>query len=551
MHELFQTWRNVEPEVLATLLPSMRLASNLIQVGLPYIASFLPSTKKDFWRKDKPDPWPSTIPLNPNPTQKEISEAERDLKHLARDLTWHASDEIYPKWGYLGVTRLVDTEEPWEEIELDDVMASDKALKSKGKQRRPLFIGIMKEYVTALEKSDLDSESNIRATFMAAITMAHEIGHAIFQNDFRAFNTNREPYVGDDCEAEIGFSFIAWIFSGFHPQSSPQDVEFTDTLYWEPQYTLSMGKRPLYKTYYSLPIAYLEQVLSQDFWDSLGPLDQPWFSERARKALCPDSNEQSPHVATGTKPNWTWSHLHDKPVWNEHNRFRMKRFRERDRIEGLTKEEIRLEYDLTKDDPLNRKYHEMTKEQRKKLYRNMRATNKGSDSPNQDDTETGLEDSDESQAQKTSKPTTSKLAQPIPISKIINTINDEDQDDPGPPVRRTGARKRTIEEMSRQLLIRGAEINGLVTGPPSTAGKWPRLGSSIMEDIDDYEAVIDLTKEERREEKGGMGLHEDPRGMKRRRVGNARPQPPSHMKDIYDLIIINDDTEDDHADDEE
>lgn len=528
----------------------MRLATNLIEIGLPYIASFLPSANKDFWSKDQRDPWPSTIPLNPNPTEKEIRDAAKDLKILARDLTWYANDVMYPKWGQLGVTRLADSEEPWDHLDFDEVLVSDERLKSQKKQRRPLFIGIMKEYVTAIEKSELDSESNIRATFMFAITMVHEIGHAIFHNDLRAFNRTREPYIGDGCEAEIGFSFIAWIFSGFHPQPTPHDVQFTNTMYWEPQYTLSMGTRPLYKTYYSIPIAYLERVLSQDFWDSLGSRDQPGFSDRARVALRPDTNDRSQYVATAKQPNWKWSHLHDRPVWIEHNHFRMKNFRERDRIKGLTKEEIQFEYDLTKDDPINVKYQKMTKGERRRLYQNMRMNNKGSDSPNQDDSESVLEDSDSDfQPGKSSEPTTSKRTQAMPIPKITVTRDDEDEYDMGPPVERTGGRKRTILEMRNQLFIRGAEINGLVTGPSTGGRKWPRLGSNIMDDIDDYEAVMDLTKKEEEEKKGmGQGV---PRVVRKRRDRKARPQtPPSHMKDIYDLIVIDDDNDDD-ADDEE
>lgn len=508
----------------------MQLASNLIHVGMPFISNFLPSAKKDFWGQGQ-DPWPKVIPLNPNPTQKDISEAEKDLKLLAKDLTWHANDVMYPKWKYLGATRLAASDDPWEAEDIGTILESDMALESKGKLRRPLTMGIMKEYVTAIKSSDPTSERHIRAIFMAAITMAHEVGHAIFHNDFRSYNGRREPYIGDDCEAEVGFSFIYWIFNGFSPQFTPDDVEFKNTLYWSPQYTLSMGKRPLDTAYYSIPISYLERLLSQEFWDGLGPLEQPQFSERARKELCPNTDRNSNQVATGTVPNWSYSHLHDRPKWNDQYHFRMPGFKERDRIKGLTKEEIQQAYDLTKDEPQNRQYTTMTKKERQKRYRQKRQW-KAVAPPSQDDTESGLED------EEGYKPTTSKAPNPPQPPKQNTVQDDSDNESLGPPVKRLKGNKSTIKLIS-DLVTRAMDIDALV----NERGPGPRrprgLGTNIIDEIEDYEEVIDLTQQL---ENGRAVKPEEPRRLKRRRAANAQPQaPPSHMKDIYEVIVIDDD----------
>jgi hypothetical protein len=509
----------------------MQLASNLIRVGMPFISNFLPSAKKGFWGKE-PDPWPSVIPLNPNPTQKDISEAEKDLKLVAKDLTWHANDVLYPKWKYLGTTRLAASDHPWENEDTGTILASDMQLESEGKLRRPLTMGIMKEYVTAIKTSDPTSERNIRATFMAAITMAHEVGHAIFHNDLRSFSSQREPYIGDDCEAEVGFSFIAWIFSGFNPQYTPDDVEFRNTLYWSPQYTLSMGKRPLDSTYYSIPISYLERLLSQEFWDGLGPPEQPQFSERARKELRPNTDENSSQVATGTVPNWSYSHLHDRPKWNDQYHFRMPGFKERDRIKGLTREEVQHAYDLTKDEPKNRLYRSMSKEERKMRYQQQRVS-KLVGPPSQDDTETGLEDEQEY------IPTTSKAPNP-PQPPQQNPFQDESDDEIwGPPVKRLKANS-TVKSIS-DLISRGMDIDALVNEPGPGPRRRRKLGTNIMDEIEDYEEVIDLTKELEIER---AVKQEEQRRPRRRRAANAQPRaPPSHMKDIYEVIVIEDDDE--------
>jgi hypothetical protein len=76
----------------------------------------------------------------------------------------------------------------------------------------------MGEYVLALRQFPPDSEAYLRATFLAAITMTHEIGHAVFHQDFRSLDYDPvqgyEPWVGQDCWAELGLSYIGWIFAG-------------------------------------------------------------------------------------------------------------------------------------------------------------------------------------------------------------------------------------------------------------------------------------------------------------------------------------------------
>jgi hypothetical protein len=596
----------------------MLLASNLIHVGLPYISSFLPSEKKGFWGKDIRDPWPSEIPLNPNPTQRDIREAEEDLLLVAKDLTWCVNDMMYPKWGYLGLTRLAETEEPWEVLGCDTIMASDKMLKSRGDQRRPLVIGIMQEYVTALRGSDPKSEPHIRATFMAGITMAHEVVHAIFQNDFRPFHPQKEPYVGDDCEAEIGASFISWIFSGFHPQHSTGDEKFINTLYWEPQYTLSMCERPLYRTYYSIPISYLERLLSQQFWDSLGSPDQPHFSKSARKELRPDTDEKSGRVAIGRKPNWTFSFLRQRPLWNEDNYFRMPGFKERDKIKGLSLEEIEYERELIKDHPQNRRYAAMSKEERDNRYRHMRFLKTDPVGPYTDDSDSCEETNSKPpkfSKLKNSKPPKQKRQKQKPdwndfedelrcpppkspqlvdltIEKGANHKSIIKMSQNGPnfldltgeaanqllaitqvsPKRpkfidlttEEGANQRqtirkisskrpgivdltideaanqisTITKMSEELAARAAEIDALVYEPGAGPRKRRKYGSHIMEEIEDYEEIIDLEKTLENQHLLSEGK---PRRLNRRRAANPPPQaPPSHMQDIYDQISSQD-----------
>lgn len=559
---------------------------------MPYISSFLPSQKKRFWRKGGGDPRPSRIPLKPNPKQKDIDAAEGDLNsEVANDLKWCLSDTIQSKWGHLGVTRLAHTDEPWEILDFDTVLNSDMMLRFKGKKRRPLIIGIMKEFVTAMNGSGPRSEQRLRATFMAAITMVHEVGHAIFHNDFRSLNPIKEPYVGDSCEAELGFSFVSWIFSGFHPLNIPGDMEFNDTLFWDPQETLSSGERPLYKTRYSIPISYIERIMSEEFWDSLGNPSKLRFSDRAREELRPKIDGKGGPVATATSPNWAYSHLLRRPLWKEQHHYKMPGFQERNRIKGLAIEEIDRERKQTKE---NQKYAFMSKEERHKRYRETRSRN-GMHIPDKDDVEF-WDESDESPSEP-SKPTVAKPLEPLkqnlgwndskpdggspslkrPRSKSTSTKNpskrarvedeieeigdgdiimEESQgktrtakevgdgdiimEEPQGKMRTANEHQRnapqefvpislsSIMTKSAEIVNRVVDIEDLIYEPGPRPQKQRMLGTHILEEIEDFEAITGISKV-----------------LGRKGATNLRLKPPSsHMQDIYDQIMDGGDSQD-------
>ena len=153
--------------------------------------------------------------------------------------------------------------------------------------------------------------------------------------------------------------------------------------------------------------------------------------------------------------------------------------------------------------------------------------------PSQDDTETGLEDEQEY------IPTTSKAPNP-PQPPQQNPFQDESDDEIwGPPVKRLKANS-TIKSIS-DLISRGMDIDALVNEPGPGPRRRRKLGTNIMDEIEDYEEVIDLTKELENER---AVKQEEQRRPRRRRAANAQPRaPPSHMKDIYEVIVIEDDDE--------
>jgi hypothetical protein len=317
----------VKPEELELLKDSIQLASNLVRVGMPYIATFLPSRDeifkdKGFFDRDgeRVNLCPSHIPLKESPTKDEVAAALDELEILARFIRWQTNDQMYARLNteagdeplnWMGITRLVDAERPWSATIPEEVVAADSVSMSNGLKYRPLIIGIMGEYVDAIRNSPKSSEQRLRATFMAGVTMAHEAGHAIFHQDFRSYNppTLSEPFIGHGCSMELGQSFITWIFGGFHPNESSMEghvfVEFTGPLAWFPCHTMD-EERPRYKTLYSISMRWIQQKLTQSWWDSLpSPQELFDFSSKAKEQLRPlptriPAKQLPPELRSGT-----------------------------------------------------------------------------------------------------------------------------------------------------------------------------------------------------------------------------------------------------------
>jgi hypothetical protein len=358
LHTLFDRKRwEVEDDEYRLLLPSMHLASNLLEAGMPWISNFLPSDKLydpvDETSPESYDPkYPEFIEDNQQLSERDILEARKELLEIAESVRWQINYEMYrqPQFDeqgaalqWMGITRLVDTDRPWGVTTYEEIQAADDATLDKELDRRPLIVGLMGEYVTALKYSPVGSEEHLRAAFMAGITITHEIGHVVFHQDFRALNSDllKEPYFGADCTAELGFSFICSIF-GWHPQIRIEgNPDFSLSLYWEPRYTMDLTERPLYKEIYAIPVQYTESLLLQEFWDSVGDprrMTNIFEFQSLQKNLSPEvmTKEGAP---VARMPNWSYSHTLREAEWKDSN-FRLEGYRKGDEIVGLTQEEL-------------------------------------------------------------------------------------------------------------------------------------------------------------------------------------------------------------------
>lgn len=357
LHKFFhrQRWRVEESEYKA-LLPSMRLASHLIEVSMPYLSSFLPSDQihdglTPIAKNADRSASGYTITVDDDASQADLTEARAELDTVAGHVEWVVNYEMYRTLGWIGITRAVhDAPRPWGELAAKEILDKDEELKNRGLRRRLLTIGIMGEYVLALRQLPSNSEAHLRATFLAAITMTHEIGHAVFHQDYRSIDLagdhGYEPWVGNDCWAELGLSYIGWIFGGYNPNPCETGTvdhawSFHYPIAWFKQFTVD--EQPLYETAYSIGIQYLEEVLSTEFWDSLGDPNTPNFSANAKNKLkaLTASNDQQP--ATAILPQWKYTKSQGL-LWKF--RFNDRRVGERPKVgKEVSEEEIEWEKD--------------------------------------------------------------------------------------------------------------------------------------------------------------------------------------------------------------
>jgi hypothetical protein len=290
----------------------MRLVPNLIQVGMPYIATFLPSDHRIY--KDGED-WPDTIQHGAIKVS-DFTRAREELEDISKFVEWQRNDEIAKDFAWYGITRLINTSRPSGPLDFDSIDAEDAFSKEQGKDRRPLVVGIMGEYVEALKAHPPNTEQHLRAAFFTAITMTHEIGHVIFHQDFRSLvGDTSEPHVDKDHNAELGLAFVSWIFAGWHPEIcelSKKKLEFEYPQYWTPILKLPNPRTP-YNEAFSIANSYMENTFTQSFWDGLGdPLRANY--NQVRSQIRPKTPQNSSEAATAMIRQWHVDPFGD-PKW--------------------------------------------------------------------------------------------------------------------------------------------------------------------------------------------------------------------------------------------
>ncbi|KAK6580485.1 hypothetical protein PZA11_006721 [Diplocarpon coronariae] len=356
---------DVSDDDYSTLKQSMLLASNLLRAGLPFLMNYAPTDRAYGRLRAQQAAIQHSVPAYQIDQARDgsLSEDETlaELESIARVTQWQLNATMAEGKGWVGVTRLVADDEygprPWLDLLVKDVEASDQELRNQGFARRFLIIGIMKEYADALERFPQESQEYLRATFLAAVTMAHEIAHAVWHQDYRSMESEFaafEPYYENHCVSELGLSFIAYIFGGYCPFTTDRAVptNFSSALCWEKVATTDQADVDLlFRTDYSISTSYIELVLSQESWNAISlaaTLDGDTgigFSAKARRALRARTaaGPGEAEIARACVPEWTVSKYDGEVIWR--NLFSDRRLALRDHklLKSITDEDKKLE----------------------------------------------------------------------------------------------------------------------------------------------------------------------------------------------------------------
>ncbi|KAK1836933.1 inositol monophosphatase [Podospora conica] len=293
-----------DPALIKALTPPLLLASRILTtVGLPWLSEFHIDDIFDdaypgrFPTAEEEDQTPVVIPRHhispalaaePRIRKKWHASTARDLETtLARQIRWQLDPDMFKEKGWVGYTcRHRGEQMVVLDASLDrpsTIRAGDEAARERGETGRGMTVLVMEEYTTRMgelaRQGREGGEEYLLTAFMMAVTMLHELGHAMYWRDLRAVNRRMtEPYFGGDLEMELGDSFVASLFGGWTPVPVAANDEFCASgrfeqgIAWRQHLTWDHHRaRPRYRAHYSIPVGYVASLFDERSWTRCKP----------------------------------------------------------------------------------------------------------------------------------------------------------------------------------------------------------------------------------------------------------------------------------------
>ncbi|KAI8963826.1 hypothetical protein F5Y11DRAFT_131076 [Daldinia sp. FL1419] len=358
VHPVFSNWKITNGELRKELRQPLLLASRLLEAaGLPWASDFLAhdvfvkgypgrrpscrcsSTYSAATRIDDNEAPPETIVrhhraawASPQLKTRWTRTAERKLRsEIAGPLRWELDEDIFREKGWLGYTcRHPRNGQTLEELNrYETIRRWDRKGESFG--RRKLSMLVSAEFPRRLAElrgeGKAEGEEYLVTAFMAAVTILHELGRAIYWKDFRALARDmHEPFYGADLEMELGGSFVASIFGGWMPvqiRKSVQSLNFSGGIAWKQALSWDFHRlRPKHRAHYSIPVDYVSRLFSEEDWlasrkDLRRDLIRPQTLEPALNhiGICREVIVTGKHTAAAipdfhfTGQGWMWNRL--------------------------------------------------------------------------------------------------------------------------------------------------------------------------------------------------------------------------------------------------
>ncbi|KAI1300066.1 hypothetical protein F5Y03DRAFT_242469 [Xylaria venustula] len=300
IHPVFADWVDTESELREELEQPILLASKILEtVGLPWLSDFLVDDifDENYPGRERGSSFPAIPAFETKTTPYSIvrhhgtygatREQKRKWRESARDILrndlpklvqWQIDKDIFQQRGWNGYTcRHPRGDLPLSEIDKHETIErSDSVSPHEGS--RSLTILLAAEFPARLvelrRQGKAQSEEYLLTALMAAVTMLHELGHAIYWKDRRSLTWDlREPFYGADLEMELGDSFVAAIFGGWIPRpvrelaALKKDFGFADGVAWRQALNWDHHRmRPKYRAHYSIPVDYIAGLFTEANW---------------------------------------------------------------------------------------------------------------------------------------------------------------------------------------------------------------------------------------------------------------------------------------------
>ena len=324
VHPFFdrENWRGLSQDRYDALQQSFQLCTRMLEVGAPFVSSYLPKIKITPADSHFAHPRLHTPPI---PWPAVMAEACEALEVVAVFVDWHENPDMWPRirgTKRQGLTHVMMTEQS--EAIPKDPFGDSKAAAAQAIERnephRQLHVTIASQYIDAIlsARKNRDHDQNLIATFSAAMIIIREIGHVLFFQDIH--QPCEHYWVNNNLESEPGNSFIAWFFNGWYPQDSYLDNEaeyhaFKCGMHWCKQHALEIKsglatpKHPSGLIYYSIPLEHMSRMLSNDAWAKYQNLRKESEAVR-RELLYPNTPfRRGRHARRGTQIRmdlWDW-----------------------------------------------------------------------------------------------------------------------------------------------------------------------------------------------------------------------------------------------------
>lgn len=320
IHPLFRegAWDNVEPPQLDSLRQACLLASRLLEFATPWFASLLPTANHSRTNTANPSATTIKVPMIANPTPRTLDLVRRALTEMADSVRISASPDLLARRGVWSHHQRAPRDGlPNQPVKLYLQEHRDRdrtEQETLGYTKRPVQIIIASQLLQAALPAVPATADHHFAVFYLAVVLVSEMGHAAWLTDFDNVFLD-DVRLDNDVYPDLGVSLIGWILGGWWPRPSRLDENdenrddyhhVREGLHWNKLFKRTM-QRPLFATIYSIPVHYIQRILTQERWDEVvRAKERPAMTRRFLKPETPFQQRHTARVARQHRREDDW-----------------------------------------------------------------------------------------------------------------------------------------------------------------------------------------------------------------------------------------------------